>query len=397
MPTESERSTRLVYVLLVTGQAAGLWGMNMAEARDVFPGKDWQQATPESQAVDGAKLNAAVTYLDANFGDQGARELVIVRNGYLIWKGPESDAYHNVWSCTKNYTSTLLGVLVGAGKCRLDDFAVKYLPHLADKYPAYARIRLRQLASMSSGYRGELVGQSSEQPWGEPMHYLKPAGPDYEPGTEVAYQDHQVFVLGQIITQLAGESERDFFKEHIADPIGMTQWDWGVSGEVDGVTLNNAAGTPNTPGIQTSACEMARLGLLYLNQGNWAGKPLLPASFVKEATKNQVRNAGISRDLRGRYGFFWRNNDIMANGERMWPSAPPKTYMSNGNGCNFCIVLPEWNIVVVRMGTHPVPAVDRQARFDTFFRKLGEALGAQARLRQSGSPPPPSVSARAWR
>ena len=150
----------------------------------------------------------------------------------------------------------------------------------------------------------------------------------------------------------------------------MTRWDWGTSGTVDGILLNNAAGTPNTPGIRTTPRELVRLGLLYLNRGNWNGRQLLPASFVDEAVKNEVPNAGRSTDLRGRYGFFWRTNDVMADGKRMWPSAPAGTYMSNGNGCNFCIVLPEWKMVIVRMGTVPLPEAGRQARFDAFLRGL---------------------------
>ena len=149
------RSTRFALAL-----AVALWTAGGASAGGAFPGKDWQEATPESQAVDAAKLKQAVAYMDANFGSEGARELVVVRNGYLIWKGPDADAFHNVWSTTKNFTSTLLGVMVDDGRCRLDDRAVKYLPHLADEYPLYAKIRLRHLASMSSGYAGETVGRS---------------------------------------------------------------------------------------------------------------------------------------------------------------------------------------------------------------------------------------------
>lgn len=59
----------------------GLWGVGATPAQGVFPGQAWQEAAPDSQGVDAAKLKAAVGYLDANFGEQGARELVIVRNG----------------------------------------------------------------------------------------------------------------------------------------------------------------------------------------------------------------------------------------------------------------------------------------------------------------------------
>ena len=75
---------------------------------------------------------------------------------------------------------------------------------------------------------------------------------------------------------------------------------------------------------------------------------------------------------------YWWTNDVMPSGKRSWPSAPPRTYMSNGKGCNFCMVLPEWNLVIVRMGTIPVPSRDRDQKFDKFFGMVGEALGASA-------------------
>jgi CubicO group peptidase (beta-lactamase class C family) len=280
----------------------------------VFPDADWQEASPDSKGVDSSKLKEAVVYLESNFGPDGAMELVIIRNGYLIWKGPHSDAYHNIWSATKTFTSTVLGLLVADGKCALDDLAIKYSLRLDDQYPLYSRIRLRHLASMSSGYKGQVIHVTAEQPWGDPLAYLTPTVPLFEAGTQVQYHDHQVFLLGSILTMLAGESEKALIKRRIADAIGMTQWDWGVSGTLNGLELNNAAGTPTTPGILTTARQMARFGLLYLNHGNWKGKQLLPAFFVDEAAKNQVPGIGESTFLHGRYGFYWWTNDIMPNG-----------------------------------------------------------------------------------
>jgi CubicO group peptidase (beta-lactamase class C family) len=345
----------------------------------VFPGTGWQEASPESQGVNSEKLKAAVAYFDENGGPQGAKELVIIRNGYLIWKGPDCDNYHNVWSCTKTFTSTVLGLLIADGKCALDDPAVKYLLSLDDRYPEYARIKLRHLASMSAGYRGEVVNVTEQQPWGEPAYYLNPTKPLFDAGTKVQYNDHEVLLLGSILTRLAGESERALFKRRIADPIGMTRFDWGVSGKVNGIELNNAAGTPTTPGVQTTARQMARFGLLYLNRGYWNGKQLLPASFVDEAGRNQVAADGASKFLYHRYGLYWWTNGVRPDGRRPWPSAPPRTYTAHGHSCNFCYIIREWNMVVVRMGTVPlgtgVSALAKQdVLWDTFFAKVAEAL-----------------------
>lgn len=344
----------------------------------VFPGKDWRRARPESQGVDPVRLEEAVAYMQSTFRGEAAEQLVIVRNGYMIWKGPGAEVYHNIWSATKNFTSTVLGLLTGEGKCSLDDPAYKHFPAL-ERFPTYKRIQLRHLASMSSGYQGEVREKSGDQPWGQPRFYLNPAEPLFEPGAQVQYHDHQVFLLGAILTRLAREPEKAVFQRGVADVIGMTKWDWGVSGEIDGIALNNAAGTPNTPGIQTTASELARFGLLYLNGGKWKGRQVLPASFVEQAGRNQVANTGASRFLHGRYGFYWWTNDPRPDGRRPWPSAPPRTYTSNGNGANFCMVIPEWNMVVVRMGTVPMSESITRSRqqeefWDGFLSRLGKAL-----------------------
>ena len=73
-----------------------------------FPGKDWEEETPESQGIDSAGLNDAISYLKNNTGRDGINELVIIRNGYMVWKGTNIDKVHGVWSLTKSFTSTVL-------------------------------------------------------------------------------------------------------------------------------------------------------------------------------------------------------------------------------------------------------------------------------------------------
>lgn len=384
---------------LVMALALGVWPGNELQGQRVFPAKEWQEAGPESQGIDAAKLKAAVAYMNENFGPEGAKELVIVRNGYLIWRGPDCDAYHEIYSATKVFTSTVLGLLIDDGKCTLDTRAVELLPELDDRHSAYAKIRLRHLASMTGGYHGRIAEvEKREQPWGDPIIYTTtPDTPEFEPaGTQVAYNDHDVHLLGRILaTRAARESLKGLFQRRIADPIGMTRWDWGVSGVVDGIIHYNAAGTPARKGhggVRTTARELARLGLLYLNRGTWKGKQLLSASFVDAASAVQVPATlpGRSRTfLSGAYGFYWWTNGTMANGERRWPHAPPKAYTAHGHSSNFCFVIPEWNMVVVRLGRQPIrEGVHRLAEvdrlWDAFFGKLGEAFG-KSRAREAGS------------
>ena len=99
----------LVCLVVVMGVAQGsVWA-------ERFPGEAWEVVAPEEEGVDAAKLQAAVEFLKENSGRDGVRELVIVRRGRIIWHGDNIDHRHGVWSCTKSFTSTVLGLLIADG------------------------------------------------------------------------------------------------------------------------------------------------------------------------------------------------------------------------------------------------------------------------------------------
>src|SRR5680860_1674199 len=78
--------------------------------KTIFPGEEWEIATPESQGVNSFKLKETIQFLEENSGFDGVKEVMIVRNGYLIWEGEAVDKVHGVWSVTKSFTSTVLGL-----------------------------------------------------------------------------------------------------------------------------------------------------------------------------------------------------------------------------------------------------------------------------------------------
>jgi CubicO group peptidase (beta-lactamase class C family) len=118
----------------------------------VFPGAEWERATPQSQAVDPILLQQAVDHLVARGGTaRVVEELVIIRNGYVIWEGPNSDnADHDLFSMSKSFASTVLGLLIDDGQVTLDTLAQDYVLNMAAQYPDVA---IRQLTTHTSGYR----------------------------------------------------------------------------------------------------------------------------------------------------------------------------------------------------------------------------------------------------
>jgi CubicO group peptidase (beta-lactamase class C family) len=343
-----------------------------------FPDQTWAPATPESQGVDARVLNAAMEKLGRALGDFGGiGTMFIVRNGCVIWDGPESDKEYQIYSATKSFTSTALGLLIHDGKASLRTLAKDLEPALAEHYPT---VTLRHFATMTSGY--DSAGGNYEfdaQGRGDSWHPGPPAPPLFPPGSKFRYWDDAMSQFGSLLTKAAGQPLDRLFKARIADPIGLTRWRWTENDSPTGRVLSWQGG------IWTSSRELARFGHLFLNRGNWSGRQLLDASWVDEATTVQVP-ATIPNDTpprsrgAGVYGYNWWVNGIKPDGQRLWPGAPPRTYYANGLHNNVCIVVPEWNLVIARTnGGRPdgsantPPGVDQI--WSEFFGKLAEAIG----------------------
>jgi CubicO group peptidase (beta-lactamase class C family) len=356
----------------------------LCAAEMAFPGADWKESAPESQQIDAMKLTAAIEFLKAKAGSDGVRELVIIRNGHLIWKGDNIDKVHGIWSATKSFTSTVLGLLIEDGKCTLDTRAAAIHPELAAHYSG---VTLRHFTTMTSGYRAvgdEPRGSYRHGPSGTP--FQPDAQPLFTPpGSQYAYWDSAMNEFALVLTRAAGEPLETLFKRRIADPIGMNprQWRWGEYAKDKEIVVNGGSGNGNKH-IFISAREMARLGHLFLNHGNWSGRQLISSNWVRQATSVQVPatlswaqpESGI--DGRGGYGFNWWVNGIKADGQRVWPGTPPGVSAAAGHNNNRCFVIPEWQMVVVRLGLDEGERKIADAHWGEFLRLIGTAAGQGA-------------------
>lgn len=367
--------------------------------RMVCPGDSWETAAPESQNVDSIKLHTAIEYLQQQAPPDGVRELVIIRNGRLIHQGPDIDKKHGIWSATKSFTSTVLGLLVDDGKCSLETLARDNVATMATNYPG---VTLRHFTTMTSGYRA--VG---DEPRGGYLHgpSLTPFQPGVQPlfsppGSKYAYWDSAMNQFANVLTQIAGEPIEALFQRRIADPIGMKRgaWDWGDFGRIDGQVVNGGSGNSNKHVI-ISAREMARFGHLFLNRGNWNGRQLISAAWIDAATSVQVPatvalghpESGIAGP--GMYGFNWWVNGRKPDGHLKWPGVPTGAYAASGHNNNDMFVIPEWNMVIVRLGLDQSGDKNGFAISDevyaTFLRKVGYAIidGAHQAADQNRQPP----------
>jgi CubicO group peptidase (beta-lactamase class C family) len=346
-----------------------------------FPGREWTVVKPEEEGLDSAKLTAAVRHLEKHAGKDGVKELVIVRRGRVVWLGDDCDKVHGVWSCTKSVTSTALGLLVGDRKCTLDTKAADVVPELKPLYPA---VTLRHFTTMTSGYRAA----GDDKPPGSYLHGpsttpFVPMEPLFRPGEKYAYWDSAMNVFGLVLTVIAGEPLEALLKRRVMDPIGVdaAKWKWGERKAPAGVRVKVNSGSGNAGGhVQISARAFARFGHLFLNGGQWDGKPLVGKDWVEKATAVQVPatladgfpKSGIAGS--GCYGFNWWVNGVKPDGKRKWPGATDRTFAALGHNNNLLFVVPEWQMVVVRLGLDQADRKIADAEAGEFLRRVGDAV-----------------------
>lgn len=363
-------TTKKGAVLLAVGVGTGIGSLaadpiQNPNASLVFPAEAWQVATPASQGMDPSKTQAAIDHVRAVTGKDGTDQMLIVRNGYMVWQGPDVARQQRVWSCTKSFLSTCVGLAWDDGRLTPDTLAKDVLPQLSALYPT---VTVAQLGTFTSGYAFEGT------------NVLTPATPLYAPGTAFNYS-RESDLLAALVTRVEGRSLEALFRDRIGNHIGITPDDmtWESFGKDGAVDLFGGSGTPGCS-VLINALAMARFGWLFANDGVWAGQRLISQRYIDYATVARTSTNTPPHDpkawyihLPGNYGLNWWTNGMLPEGGRLWPHAPARTFAAQGNNNNNCFIIPEWHLVVVRLGQDAI--VDMKV-YDRMFALLGEALSA---------------------
>jgi CubicO group peptidase (beta-lactamase class C family) len=353
-PVEMEnRMRRLGRVLAACAAAAALALAASAGAATPVPGAAWQKVAPASVGLDAAKLAQIAAV--AKKGHSNC--LVVVRDGKLAgewyFNGTGPNTTQDVYSATKSFASTLVGIAQDDGDLRIGDSASKWIPQWQGT-PSQA-VTVRNLLSMDSGRTWNLV-----------TDYLRLlAAPDRtafaiglgqaaRPGTVWAYNNSAVQTLDRVLQKATGESVVTFAKRRIFTPLGMAHTT---------MTTDRAGNAQLFEGIHSTCRDMARFGVLMLNRGAWGSKRIVSAGWVKQAT------AASSTKLNAAYGYLWwlNHHGVIASvtaattlGDanagktdvgRMVPGAPNSMYWAIGLGNQLIQVDPATKTVVVRLGS----------------------------------------------
>jgi CubicO group peptidase (beta-lactamase class C family) len=348
-----------------------------APAQIQFPTTVWTEQPPEELGVQPSGLLNALNYWRAHTGQDGINEVVMARRGVVFHRGSAADKAHLCWSVTKSFTSAAAGLLVADGVLSLETKATQFEPLLEEHY---SDVTLRHFLTMTSGYAalGSSRWNESSEDWSRTP--FLPASPMFAPGEKFAYWDEAQMMLGRMLSHAAQRDLLGLLKERVFDPIGLVARDWTVEGaDRDWPQRNGCTGLTLDP------LSLARFGHLYLNEGRWRDRQLIARDWVRQSTTVQVPNTvpvaeTDRRDLDGSgvYGFNWWINGTRADGSRLLPDAPARSFYAVGLNHNLCVVIPEWEMVIVRMGQDGKPPEGHAAVLNTFLRKLSLAVSPLA-------------------
>jgi CubicO group peptidase (beta-lactamase class C family) len=300
------------------------------ESTTYWPTEGWRTSTPEEQGLDSELLADMLdTIRERNYNIDSVS---VIRNGYMVadaYVHPfSSDSKHIIHSCTKSIISSLIGIAIEEGyiesveKPVLDFFPERTVAHLDANKEA---MTLEHVLTMSTGlecrdsylYRWRGLRQMRQsQDWIQLLLGLPMAE---EPGTRFEYCNGASFLLSAIIQETTGMSALEFAEKHLFGPLGISDVDWPSNPQ--GITIGWGE-------LRMRPHDMAKIGYLYLNKGQWDGKQIVPSAWVEASTRKHH-----SATLQDGYGYQWWVSD---NG----------VYMALGYAGQFIFVIPEQALVV---------------------------------------------------
>lgn len=324
--------------LIAALAVAAAWAQNP-------PAWEWPVSTPEEQGLDAKHLAQVVEIIRSGDLLPRLHALLVVRNGRLAleeyFNGWRADRLHTLQSVSKSFTSALVGIAIARGEFKgVDEKVLDFFPGLAgiaNMDEGKAAMRLEDILTMRTGVDYHENGpdsphdQMNRLPGGWDKFYLgRPmTGP---PGSSFNYDSGGVVLLSAMLKVRTGMHAEAYASRHLFEPLGIEKWFW----------LQNAEGHSHAGGgLNLTARDAAKFGLLYLQLGRWGDVQVVPEAWVRESLKTHVDLTTPGQPPFG-YGYLW------------WIGAPdPKgrgrqdVPFARGRFGQYIFVVPEHDLVVV--------------------------------------------------
>lgn len=271
-----------------------------------FPEDDWTfNKHPEQNGWNLEKLKEYRKYIIDSTKITG---LVIVQNGQIVFNYGDIEENSYIASCRKSVLSMLYGKYVLNGKIDLSKTVANLgLDDVGGLLPIEKKATVRDIISARSG-----VYHKEGYPGG--MQEYAPKRGSVKPGSYWLYSNWDFNVAGYIFEKETGKNIYDEIQRQLAIPLGMQDWDRSLQHKEGNTKISKYLAYP----MWFSTRDMARLGLLMLNNGNWSGKQIIDPKWVKEMLKERTtpkelnNNVPVFKNSGANYGYgymwwLWKN------------------------------------------------------------------------------------------
>ncbi|MCE7742916.1 MAG: serine hydrolase [Candidatus Heimdallarchaeota archaeon] len=307
--------------------------------RDYWPTNGWEKASFEEADLNKQTIDNMFEYIDSNNYDIDSVQ--IVKNGYLVvdeyLRFYTADSLHSVYSVTKSFVSTLIGIAIDEGY--IDSINQNIMEFFVNV--SVPNIELRENITIY-----HLLTMTSGIAWNEDISYYDPANTftqmkasenwveyvlsremEAEPGLAFRYNSGASHLLSAIVEKAIGNTTLEYAIEQLFDPLGFEDWLWLQ--DPQGIYFGGAD-------LQLKPRDMAKLGYLYLNNGTWNDTQIISEEYVHHASNATVTNTNFID-----YGYQW------------WVYPTLDTYLAIGWAGQIILVLPGYDIVTVFTSSLP--------------------------------------------
>ena len=298
-----------------------------------------KRSTAEDQGIPASVIDRYIRALgdEATDASHAVHSVMVLRHGHVIgegwWHPFRAEDRHMLYSLSKSFTATAVGLAVFERRLTVNDRVVDLLPDEVpvDVGPNLAAMTVRDLLTMTSGHAVDTKPPPSAgvENWARailsvPVEHL--------PGTHWVYNSGATYLLSAILHRLTGERLLDYLTPRLLDPLGIVGATWEQCPR--GIDVGGS-------GMAITTENIATFGQLMLDGGVWKGRQLVPAEWVTDATDAQVSNGDPTLPDDGTQGYgyqFWRNRH--------------QTYRADGAFGQMSIVIPEHDVVVALTSGH---------------------------------------------
>ena len=289
--------------------------------------------TPEALGIPSAALIKFLARLEEIDHVHG---LVVMRRGKVALEGMRKpfsyDVPHQLFSVSKSFTSAAIGMARREGSLKLDDRLVDFFPEYAKTaHPLMAKTRLSDLLSMQSGFAACTARRMFASPDGDWVKCYLSLVPDGEPGTFFTYNSGATYMLGAVLHKLTGQTLREYLTPRLFEPLEIVPGVWESCPR--GL---NCGGW----GLYLKLRDLAKFAQLLLDGGVYAGKELIPADYLAEATKIHADNS-MNQKPDWKLGYCWQ----------FWKST--YGYRCDGAAGQYAVVLPEFDLTLTTVSATP--------------------------------------------